>query len=51
MDGMNFEGPAPRPLERLKVEIGPDGQILVDKSKKFLFEKGEWSKPGSFLRV
>jgi len=48
---MNFEGPAPRPLERLKVEIGPDGQILVDKSKKFLFEKGQWGKPGSFLRV
>jgi len=41
MDGMNFEGPAPRPLERLK----------VDKSKKFLFERGEWGKPGSFLRV
>jgi len=51
MDGMNFEGPAPRPLERLKVEIGPDGQIVIDKSKKFLFEKGEWGKPGSFLRV
>lgn len=49
MDGINFEGPAPRPLERLKVEIGADGQIVVDKSKKFLFEKGEWDKPGSFL--
>ncbi len=51
MDGMNFEGPAPRPLERLKVEVGPDGQIVIDKSKKFLFERGEWGKPGSFLRV
>jgi len=49
--GVNFEGPAPRPLERLKVEVGPDGQIVVDKSKKFLFEKGEWDKPGAFLRV
>lgn len=51
MDGMNFEGPAPRALERLKVEVGPDGQIVIDKSKVFLFEKGEWGKPGSFLRV
>jgi cytochrome b6-f complex iron-sulfur subunit len=51
MDGMNFEGPAPRPLERLKVEVGPDGQIVIDKSKKFLFEKGEWGKPGAYLRV
>ncbi len=49
--GINFEGPAPRPLERLKVEIAPDGQIVIDKSKKFLFEKGEWEKPGSLLRA
>ena len=48
-EGINFEGPAPRPLERLKVEIGPDGQIVVDKSKKFLYEKGEWDKPGAFI--
>ncbi len=51
MDGLNFEGPAPRALERLKVEVGPDGQIVIDKSKVFLYEKGEWGKPGSFLRV
>jgi cytochrome b6-f complex iron-sulfur subunit len=51
MDGLNFEGPAPRALERLKVEVGPDGQIVIDKSKIFLYEKGEWGKPGSFLRV
>ncbi len=51
MQGINFEGPAPRPLERVKVEIGPDGQIVVDKSKKYLFEKGEWGKPGSSIRL
>ena len=50
-DGVNFEGPAPRPLERLKIALGPDGQIEVDKSKKFLFEKGEWGNPGSKLLV
>ena len=50
-DGMHFEGPAPRPLERLKIELGPDGHIIIDKSKKFLWEKDEWGKPGSKLFV
>ena len=49
--GVNFEGPAPRPLERLKIGLAPDGQLVIDKSKKFLFEKGEWGKPGSILIV
>lgn len=50
-EGINFEGPAPRPLERLKIALGPDGQIVVDKSKKFLFEKDQWDKPGAKLIV
>ena len=50
-EGINFEGPAPRPLEHLKLELGPDGQIVIDKSKKFLYEKGEWGKPGSKLYI
>ncbi len=51
MQGINFEGPAPRPLERLKITLAADGQIQIDKSKKFLFEKGEWGKPDSVLKV
>jgi hypothetical protein len=31
---VNFEGPAPRPLERWGISIAEDGQLLVDKSKK-----------------
>jgi len=50
-EGINFEGPAPRPLERLKITLGTDGQIVVDKSKKFLWERGEWDKPGARLIV
>jgi cytochrome b6-f complex iron-sulfur subunit len=49
--GINFEGPAPRPLERFKIGLAEDGQILVDKSKKFQQEKGEWNNPESFLNV
>jgi cytochrome b6-f complex iron-sulfur subunit len=36
---MHFEGPAPRPLERLKIALGPDGQIIIDKSKKISLGK------------
>ena len=50
-NGINFEGPAPRPLERLKIALAPDGQIIVDKSKKFLGEKGQWNDPGAKLLV
>ena len=51
MTGINFEGPAPRPLERYKVSIANDGQILVDKTKSFKWEKGEWENPESYLKV
>jgi len=49
--GVNFEGPAPRPLERFKVYRAEDGQIVVDKTKKFQQEKGEWENPESFLEL
>ena len=51
MTGINFEGPAPRPLERYKISLSNDGQILVDKTKSFKWEKGEWENPESFLIV
>jgi cytochrome b6-f complex iron-sulfur subunit len=49
--GVNFEGPAPRPLERARIVLADDGQILVDKSMKFQQEKGEWDKAEAFLKV
>lgn len=47
--GVNFEGPAPRPLERARIVLAEDGQLLVDKSVKFQQEKGEWENPEAFL--
>lgn len=47
--GINFEGPAPRPLERHKISLAEDGQLLIDKSKKFQQEKGQWSDPEAYL--
>ena len=49
--GVNFEGPTPRPLERFAISLADDGQILVDKSRKFQQEKGEWSNPAAFLKL
>ena len=51
MSGINFEGPAPRPLERVKLALDPDGLIIVDKSKTFRFDKGEWDNPDAFLKI
>ena len=44
-------GTGPRPLERLKITLAEDGRLVVDKSVKFLFEKGQWGKPGSFVKA
>jgi len=49
--GMNFEGPAPRPLERYRIVLADDGQILVDKTKKYQQEKGQWGDSESFIAV
>ena len=48
-DGINFEGPAPRPLERYAIRVADDGQLEVDKSKTFQEELGQWNDPASFV--
>lgn len=50
-EGVNYEGPAPRPLERLKISLAEDGQMLIDSSVVFRQERGEWEKPGAFLKA
>jgi cytochrome b6-f complex iron-sulfur subunit len=49
--GINFEGPAPRPLERWAIKKEADGTIVVDKSKKFQQEMGQWTNTDSFIEV
>jgi cytochrome b6-f complex iron-sulfur subunit len=49
--GVNFEGPAPRPLERWAISVGDDGQLVVDKSRSFHAERDEWKNPDSFIKV
>jgi len=51
-EGINFEGPAPRPMDRAHVELDPEGQIVVDTSRLFKWPKGEkneFNNQGSFL--
>ena len=49
INGVNFEGPAPRPLERVGIKLASDGQLEVDKSVKFQEEMGQWEESTSFV--
>src|SRR6202167_2642004 len=51
-EGINFEGPAPRPMDRAHLELAPDGQIIVDTSRLYQWPKGQpshFNDPGAFL--
>jgi|SRR5215469_7019322 len=53
-EGVNFEGPAPRPMDRAHVSLAPDGQIVVDVSRLYQWPKGQTSHfndPGAYLQV
>ena len=49
--GVNFEGPAPRPLERYGIRLAEDGMLEVDKSVKFQKELGQWDNAACFVPV
>ncbi len=49
MSGLNFEGPAPRPLERFAVSIDETGFVKIDKSRAIRFAN-QWSDPDFLLR-
>ena len=53
-EGINFEGPAPRPMDRAHVELDATGQIIVDTSRLYPWPKGgvdHFNDPGSFVNV
>ena len=55
-EGIAFEGPAPRPMDRAKVSLDAEGQIVVDIGTLFKWPKGERNEfededRGAFLRV
>ncbi len=53
-EGRNYEGPAPRPLDRAKIELDPQGRIVVDTAILFREEKGQQTQfddAGSYVQV
>lgn len=51
-EAINFEGPAPRPMDRAYVELDAEGQIRVDVSKLYRWPKGErneFNDPGAYI--
>jgi cytochrome b6-f complex iron-sulfur subunit len=49
-DGINFEGPTPRPLERVKITLGDDGQLVIDKAFRYRYELGQWDDPNALVK-
>jgi cytochrome b6-f complex iron-sulfur subunit len=47
-EGINFEGPAPRPMDRAYIELLPTGQLQVDTSR--LYQYPEFGSPGSIWK-
>src|SRR5205085_7337577 len=53
-EGVNFEGPAPRPMDRAHVEMDAEGQIVVDTSRLYKWPKGEtneFNNPGAYIPI
>jgi cytochrome b6-f complex iron-sulfur subunit len=55
IEGRNFEGPAPRPMDRTYVELDAEGQIVVDTSRLYTCAPGQQCHfdmdPNSYLVV
>jgi cytochrome b6-f complex iron-sulfur subunit len=54
-EGINFEGPAPRPMDRAYVELDPTGKIIVDTSRLFVDDPragvNHFNDPHAYLSV
>jgi cytochrome b6-f complex iron-sulfur subunit len=54
-EGVNFEGPAPRPMDRANVALDPTGQISVDTSRLFVDDPragvNHFNDTGAYLNV
>jgi len=53
-EGINFEGPAPRPMDRAHVELDATGQIVVDTSHLFMWDRAkggrdQFDDPGAYI--
>jgi cytochrome b6-f complex iron-sulfur subunit len=46
-EGVNFEGPAPRPMDRAQVRLDPDGQVVVNIATLYAWERDK-GRPSRF---
>jgi cytochrome b6-f complex iron-sulfur subunit len=54
-EGVNFEGPAPRPMDRAFIQLDPTGKIVVDTSRLYINDPragvNHFNDPGAYLNV
>lgn len=54
-EGINFAGPAPRPMDRCKVKLQANGTVLVDSSKLFMQDRragvNQFNDPDAYVDV
>src|SRR5215467_11967369 len=54
-EGVNFEGPAPRPMDRAHIEADATGKIVIDSSRLYVDDPkagiNQFNNPGAFLPV
>ncbi len=54
-EGVNFEGPAPRPMDRAHIAMDPTGKLIVDTSRLYMDDPragvNQFNDPGAYLPV
>jgi cytochrome b6-f complex iron-sulfur subunit len=54
-EGVNFEGPAPRPMDRAHIELDATGKIIVDTSRLYVRDPqagiDNFNAPGAYLSI
>ena len=55
-EGINFEGPAPRPMDRAHIELDSSGRMIADTSHLYSWYKSqggkdEFEEPGAYISV
>lgn len=51
-NGVNFAGPAPRPMDRVAIRLNAQGKIEVDKSKIFRYSSSPgWDAKEAYIKV
>ena len=53
-EGVNFEGPAPRPMDRAEIKLDAEGQLVVNTGKLYDWQKGgtnHFNDEGAYIRV